>query len=65
MKTCNVHGYCFHRVQEGSLINCNYEGYCDYQAPRDSRFANASNIPMLVCTCGMTGSKCPIHQPNG
>ena len=33
VKFCNG-GYCNYRSLDG---NCLYEGYCDYQCPRDSR----------------------------
>jgi len=37
MKYCNEGGYCGYRYQEGSLQGCKYEGYCDFQLPRDSK----------------------------
>ena len=36
MKTCNSCGCCSFQVPDGSLCGCAYEGYCDYQRPRDS-----------------------------
>ena len=46
MKTCNGWLNCaFKMLTTGSTIGfeCKYEGYCDYQAPRDSRFKNPEN----------------------
>lgn len=37
MKNCDGGGYCSYKDQEGSLMRCKYEGYCDFQLPRDSR----------------------------
>lgn len=37
MKTCNGEIYCEYKTLGGIFSGCNYEGYCDYQAPRDSR----------------------------
>jgi hypothetical protein len=37
MKYCSCEGYCGFHFQEGSLLGCSYEGFCDYQMPRDSR----------------------------
>ena len=42
MKTCNDGGYCQHKCQEGSMWGCKFEGYCDYQRPKDSR-------PVHIC----------------
>ena len=36
MKTCD-NGYCEYRALSGNLPGCTYEGYCDFQRPRDSR----------------------------
>jgi len=36
MKTCNNKGDCEYKALGES--KCTYEGYCDYQAPKDSRF---------------------------
>ena len=67
MKNCNNQGFCGYRCFNGTLCECSYDGYCDFQAPRDSRFLNTiSDTFKPVCTCG-TGSSlpCPLHQPNG
>ena len=66
MKTCNG-GYCGYKIQAGCEWGCTYEGYCDYQTPRDSRPLINTSLPFPPqCTCG-TGSSlpCPMHQPNG
>lgn len=36
MKTCNAE-YCQYKTLGGTMPGCSYEGYCDYQTPRDSR----------------------------
>jgi len=38
VKTCNG-PYCKYRCLGGGStgFECNYDGYCDYQCPRDSR----------------------------
>jgi len=36
IKTCSVFGLCHYKISK-SVPECNYEGYCDYQLPRDSR----------------------------
>lgn len=36
-RTCNFNGYCTYRVLGSTCYGCVYSGYCDYQAPRDSR----------------------------
>ena len=36
IKTCSICGNCHYKVV-GKSIECKYEGYCDYQLPRDSR----------------------------
>lgn len=36
-KTCNGGCYCQYKVLGGTFLGCNYSGYCDFQAPRDSR----------------------------
>ena len=36
MKTCNG-AYCQYKSMGGCYWVCNYEGYCDYQCPKDSR----------------------------
>lgn len=36
-KTCNGGGYCLYRFMHSMGWGCNYEGYCDYQRPMDSR----------------------------
>jgi len=41
-KTCNINGYCEHRAQGQLGWVCKYAGYCDFQAPRDSRIISLS-----------------------
>jgi hypothetical protein len=36
MKMCNG-GYCNYKLLNGSNPSCSYQGYCDYQCPKDSR----------------------------
>jgi len=38
-KTCNSGSPCRYKYQDTGSIGygCNYQGYCDYQLPRDSR----------------------------
>ena len=36
IKTCSILGSCYYKVV-GKHIVCKYEGYCDYQLPKDSR----------------------------
>lgn len=36
-KTCNGDCYCEHKCLGPVRWVCNYNGYCDFQAPRDSR----------------------------
>ena len=34
---CTAGGPCHYKDQNGTINMCKYEGYCDYQLPRDSR----------------------------
>ena len=38
-KTCSAGRPCQYRFQHSGTVGwgCNYEGYCDFQLPRDSR----------------------------
>jgi hypothetical protein len=37
-KTCNGGNLsCSFKCYAGSFMSCQYSGYCDYQAPKDSR----------------------------
>jgi hypothetical protein len=36
-KTCNGDCYCQYKTIGGTFFGCQYSGYCDFQAPRDSR----------------------------
>jgi len=66
MKTCNCEGCCFYKVFGGSLLGCNYEGYCDYQTPKDSRLQPFLNPIFPERTCGNGSSlPCPLHFPLG
>ena len=35
-KVCNG-GYCNYKLLGGTHPGCSYQGYCDYQCPKDSR----------------------------
>lgn len=39
MKTCNTYVNCAFKATMSASVGfeCRYAGYCDYQAPRDSR----------------------------
>ena len=37
MKNCSVDSFCQHKLQNGTMLICQYQGYCDFQLPRDSR----------------------------
>lgn len=37
MKNCSGYQACSFRTLEGTSSGCTYEGYCDFQLPRDSR----------------------------
>lgn len=66
MKTCNG-GYCSYKLFGGSMPECSYEGYCDYQCPKDSRNNFFYEPPINPkCTCGKISiASCPIHGING
>ncbi len=36
-KSCQVEGCCQYKKIYGSIFECQYDGYCDYQLPKDSR----------------------------
>lgn len=57
-KTCNGQCYCQYKCLSTTDFGCNYSGYCDFQAPRDSR----DQILDLRyrCTCG-TSTPCKFH----
>ena len=42
MKNCNYGGSCSYKMFGGSCLSCGYTGYCDYQAPKDSRYGLSS-----------------------
>ena len=68
MKTCNCEGCCAYKIFGGSLCECSYMGYCDYQTPKDSRMQPLTPLPPYVpeCTCGDGSSMpCPLHHPFG
>ena len=64
MKTCNAE-YCQYKTCGGTMPGCTYEGYCDYQTPRDSRMEPI--LPYLPPTFGPPpgmGESCPeCHLP--
>lgn len=35
--TCNNPNFCQYKVMGPVGFECQYQGYCDYKAPRDSR----------------------------
>jgi hypothetical protein len=65
-KTCNGDCYCQYKTIGGTFFGCQYSGYCDFQAPRDSRTIKVDAIgkecSQMKCTCGQT-IPCPIHRP--
>lgn len=63
MKTCNAVGLCCFRYfgDNGYYDACSYEGYCDYQLPKDSRVWSYTP-PEEKCNCGQTRTEvCPQH----
>jgi len=48
-KACNHNCYCSYRIIGGTVIECKYSGYCDFQTPRDSR-------EIKFCECGIYNS---------
>ena len=46
MKTCNNPGMCKYKTY-GNWFYCKYDGYCDYQAPKDSTNANYKTLAVL------------------
>lgn len=69
VKTCNG-GYCKFKIQDGCFQSCSYEGYCDYQTPKDSRmqpFLGQDVVyklpyPHEYCPhCHLPLSQCPGH----
>jgi hypothetical protein len=65
MKNCNG-SYCDYKLADGK---CKYDGYCDYQTPRDSRMQPIMPIPYIgdlgaeqTCPyCGLKLSQCRGH----
>ena len=53
-KTCNSDCSCKYKICD--LANgCSYSGFCDFQAPRDSRKVDCIGIDYsFSCTCGQT-----------
>ena len=47
MKTCTTLDPCAFKSLGGTFAECSYEGYCDYQTPRDSRVFHA--FPEFCC----------------
>ena len=50
-QSCNGDCYCQYKIFGGTLFGCAFKGYCDFQAPRDSRVVEQYPFP---CTCGQT-----------
>jgi hypothetical protein len=67
MKTCNCEGCCFYKIFGGSLLGCNYEGYCDYQTPKDSRPIVIPAIDSCICAgeIGFDGRCLICGKPKG
>ena len=64
-KTCCSNSPCRYRVLGAGSIGycCDYDGYCDFQLPRDSRMQPfMTGLDYRQCLC-QTSSKqqCPIH----
>ena len=68
-KYCNGSGLCGYRYQEGSLVGCKYEGYCDYQCPKDSRMqplqVNPYTMPYLGAEATCPYCHLPLSQCKG
>ena len=64
-KSCCSGHPCKYRCQDTCFMVCKYDGYCDYQLPKDSRMQVDPYIPIAPyqqCTCGTSSSiPCPIH----
>jgi hypothetical protein len=50
-KSCNHDCYCQYRVPGGTSILCQFSGYCDFRAPRDSRSIQFMSKEQY-CECG-------------
>ena len=58
-KSCNG-DYCQYKTLGGSIPGCSFDGYCDYQTPRDSRPITHWFPPVY----GPSEPKCPYcHLP--
>ncbi len=54
-KTCNG-GYCDYKIFGNSNCGCSYEGYCDFQTPRDSRtWGEICNTTPIFSKCRCSG----------
>jgi hypothetical protein len=68
-RTCSSGCFCNYRYQGSCWWGCKYEGYCDYQLPKDSRMQplmplcpSVFEMPKPQCTCGTSSTlPCPIH----
>ena len=66
-KNCTSNHPCYYRTLGGAFYGCNYDGYCDFQLPRDSRMQSyMPNFPSLgaeqICEyCHLPLSKCKGH----
>ena len=61
-KTCNSDCSCKYKIYD--LFNrCSYSGFCDFQAPRDSRAFDCTSKLTFPdpCTCGSI-FKCKQHD---
>ena len=64
MKSCTESNPCTYRVLTSSSIGygCNYDGYCDFQLPRDSR--TQPQYPMFIDRNLGAEQTCPYcHLP--
>lgn len=48
-KTCNNPNGCSFKCLSTLNYGCSYVGYCDYQAPRDSRNISLHSYPEVEC----------------
>ena len=53
-KNCSAGIPCQYRFMKTVGFGCKYQGYCDYQLPRDSRmqpFGDSKFPPTILCSC--------------
>ena len=54
MKSCSSPSPCEYRHLSTCIYGCSFEGYCDFQLPRDSRPWNPPNLSPINYGCGGT-----------